>query len=216
MNWTEDDRNNPLMVMPEAKGAVEDILSPIRRRWMLLFLLLVALSAILLGPNNSTEGSGAKTEPRDSWLVGETIKDPVVEATPIPEDPYSKYDGQVVPHPRRQPDALVIIKISRYDPQLGGPNCFRWGWDPVKGYDSCLSGLSNGERWEVNYEISVACDQRWPYYTIVEIDGQLWYCKDHGGKIVEARPGVYWVDQLSKTGHYPHGFEMEASVWFPA
>jgi len=216
MNWTEDgDERNPLMVMTEVRDTTRDMLSPIRRRWVVLFLVLVALSAILLGPNNSTEGSDAHTEPRDSWLVGETIKDPVAEATAtaVPEDPYAKYEGQVVPHPRRQPDALVIIKISRYDPELcpvSPTNCF----DCSGGY--CQSSMSNGERWEDNYEIAIACDQSWPYYTVVEIDGQLWYCKDHGGKIVQSRPGVYWVDQLSRTGHYPHGFEMEASVWFPS
>ena len=197
-------QNHPLMVMTEAKQAGEDILSPVRRRWMILFLMLVAASAILLtkGPVESTP----IIEVRDSWVVRATIEAEdipnIQKPAMLPEDPYAKYAGQVVPHPRRNPDALVVIKISRYDPQLGGTNCFRWG------NGTCLSNMSNGEDWRVNYEIALACDQSWPYYTVVEIAGQLWWCKDHGGGIVESRPGVYWVDQLSKTGHYPHGFEM--------
>ena len=167
-------QNHPRMVMTEVRDTTKDILSPMRRHWIILFLLLVGLATILLGKNTVAESTPI-IEKQTAWIVRATIE--AEEASVV--DPYSKYDGHAVPHPRREPDALVTIKISRYDPQLGGPNCFRWGWDPVKGYYSCLSGLSNGERWEVNYEISIACDERWPYYTIVEIDGQLLYCKDH-------------------------------------
>ena len=140
---------------------------------------------------------------------------PTVEVQPV--DIYAKYDGQPVPHPRRQPDSLIVVKVSRYDPQLGGTNCFRWG------QGTCLSNLANGEDWRINYEIAIACPSNFPLRdwengipgAIIEIDGKLWECKDRGGKIVQNRPGVYWVDQLSATGHFPFGTEMVASVWFP-
>ena len=140
---------------------------------------------------------------------------PTVEVVPV--DPFARYDGQPVPHPRRQPDSLIVVKISRYDPQLGGTNCFRWG------NGTCLSNLANGEDWRVNYEIAIACPSSFPLRdwengipgAIIEIDGKLWECKDRGGQIVQNRPGVYWVDQLSATGHFPHGHEMVAAVWYP-
>lgn len=218
---------DPKMIMTEAHTTYLDFFTAHKRQRVILGLLLIGLLAIIISPKNQLDAEWRAIY-RGEILKGETFPTPVAEEEPVilplptfdvnataiaPEeiDPYAKYEGQVVPHPRRNPDALVIIKISRYDPALGGPNCFTWSWSQ----NTCLSNLSNGEDWRVNYEIALACDQSWPYYTVVEIDGQLWWCKDHGGKIVQSRPGVYWVDQLSRTGHYPHGFEMEASVWFP-
>ena len=126
-----------------------------------------------------------------------------IPAEPTP-DPYAKYDESKVPHPRREPDRLITVKISRYDPQLGGTNCFRWG------NGTCLSNLANGEDWRLNYGIAIACPREYPFGTIMEIGGQLWECKDRGGKILGN-----WVDQLSAFAIYPYGHELLASVWLP-
>lgn len=114
-----------------------------------------------------------------------------------------------VPHPGRNPDALVTVKISRYDPTLGGTNCFRW----VNGY--CQSPMANGERWEDKFGWAAACSPEWPFGTIFEIGDRRWSCKDRGGKIKQVRANVYWVDMLSHIAEYPYGHETIASVWFP-
>jgi hypothetical protein len=130
------------------------------------------------------------------------------QATALPVDKFWKYEGGLVPHPRREPDDLRTIKISRYDPRLGGPNCATF----VAGY--CESGLANGEKWEDNFGISIAAPSTIPFETIVEIGGRLWIVKDRGGKIVDTG-SVVWVDQLSKSGIYPYGHELMASFWYP-
>jgi hypothetical protein len=201
-------QNHPVMVMTEVKETVSDMLSPRARRWLIVFFLLVAVLAIFF----PVEVNKKEVQLHDSWTSYTVVRkaEAVLEPEAAPEpDPYAKYEGQPVAHPRRQPDALVTIKISRYDPRLGGTNCFHWG------NGTCLSSMANGERWEENYEKAVACAMEWAFGTIVEIEGKLWECKDRGGAIIQTRPGVYWVDQLSTTGHYDHGYEMPASVWFP-
>lgn len=120
--------------------------------------------------------------------------------------------GGLVPHPCREPDNLRIVRISRYDPSLGGVNCFRWG------NGTCLSPLANGERWEHQFEQVAACAPEWPFGTIFEIGDHRWVCKDRGGKIVQSPAGVYWVDLLSKdAGQYGLAFGdvITVSVWWP-
>jgi hypothetical protein len=108
----------------------------------------------------------------------------------------------------RVPDAIVMVKVSRYNPELGGPNCF----DFRDG--GCQSPMANGERWEPYFGIAMACPQEWPFETVVEIDGKEWICKDRGGKIVK-QGSAYWVDMLSREALYPHGTEVAAKVYLP-
>ncbi len=143
---------------------------------------------------------------RDDASPGEPLTSPLTK--PLADDVYAGYAGALVDHPGREPDTLKTIKISRYDPQLGGPNCFRWG------NGTCLSPLANGERWEDNYGVAIAAPREVPFGTVIEIGGQLWVVKDRGGKVVD-NGGVWWVDQLSKTALYPYCHEMIASVWYP-
>jgi len=190
---------------------------------MICVILALLLLAFLLGHSAAepivesapipleTPGSVTKSVVvTEAWSIPEKqVRSQVYSdwetATAIPaEDPYAKYDESKVPHPRREPDRLITVKISRYDPQLGGTNCFRWG------NGTCLSNLANGEDWRLNYGIAIACPREYPFGTIMEIGGQLWECKDRGGKI-----RGNWVDQLSAFAIYPYGHEMLASVWLP-
>ena len=199
--------SDPKMIMTDFSQNID---SKTRLR-IIGFLLLLGLLAAVVIPDSPAESY--PIEPYAGTAV-ERVVTPTPQITPQPTatvvDPYSKYIGQAVPHPRREADELVTIKISRYDPQLGGTNCFRWG------NGTCLSPMANGERWETNYEIAIACPGAWPFGTLVEIGWRLWICKDRGGAIIENRPGVFWVDQLTTKTYYSFGTEMEASVWFPA
>lgn len=140
----------------------------------------------------------------------------VAEATEPPpniEQPACPQGG-LVPHPCREPDNLRIVRISRYDPSLGGVNCFQWDYK----YSTCRSAMANGDRWEDQFEKAAACSPEWPFGTIFEIGDHRWVCKDRGGKIVQSPAGVYWVDLLSKNaGAYGLAFGdvITVSVWWP-
>jgi hypothetical protein len=121
--------------------------------------------------------------------------------------------GGLVPHPCREPDNLRIVRISRYDPQLGGTNCFRW--DHVN--NTCASNTADGSDWRLGFEQWAACAPEWPFGTIFEIGSHRWVCKDRGGKIVKIND-VYWVDLLSKNlSQYGLAFGdvTTVSVWWP-
>jgi hypothetical protein len=86
----------------------------------------------------------------------------------------------------------VSIKVSYYDPTLGGTNCYSWR----EGY--CWSGTRSGEMWEKwlnRQEIGgAACPleklgQRFWFV------GREWVCVDTGGKIVQ-EGNTFWVDLL--------------------
>ena len=116
-----------------------------------------------------------------------------------------------VGHPGREADELFMITISRYDPNLGGPNCFTWSYSQNR----CLSRTASGEDWENKYGEIAACAREWPFGTIFELDGTFWRCSDRGGKIVKNADGSYWVDLLLDHSPYGHGSYRQVSVWFP-
>lgn len=155
--------------------------------------------------------------PRPGYVDPETVlvePDPSVYLQPTPgsppDDPWAGIDnGHLVPHPRREPDALIQVKVSWYNPELGGPNCFRF----VNGY--CQSALANGERWEDNYGVALACPREFEFGTVIEFGGKRGVCKDRGGKIVQVGYKLYWVDQLLRQPDFAFGTQLVASVWYP-
>jgi hypothetical protein len=188
-NWTESIEKRRLEFQP-TKKRIMNILA------IIFIILATLLITYLFGYSRAEWPEQSEFE---AWE----------QATALPEvDKFWKYEDGLVPHPRREPDQLRTVKISRYDPRLGGPNCATF----VDGY--CQSKLSNGEKWEDNFGISIAAPSGIPFGTIVEIGGRLWIVKDRGGKIVDTG-SVVWVDQLSKSGIYPYGHELMASFWYP-
>ena len=123
-------------------------------------------------------------------------------------------EGGLVDHPCREPDQLLTFKISRYDPSLGGTNCFKWDYLN----ETCESPTASGERWEHGFERFAACPSSFPFGTIVEIGSKRWICKDRGSAIVRNPDGSYWIDLLSKDlWNYELQFAqlVQGSVWFP-
>lgn len=135
---------------------------------------------------------------------------PVDENEPKPISSYTEEDwaaldeGQGIPHPRREPDRLVTVKVSWYDPELGGINC-----------SAPCDRTANGSYVPDWYHKGAACVPSWPMGTVFEVGGYRFQCIDRGGAIQEVRPGVYWVDMLLHQPIFPPGSELSASVWFP-
>lgn len=100
-----------------------------------------------------------------------------------------------------------MVKLSHYDPSLGGVNCAYF----VNG--ECLSTMANGERWQTYYETNdtLACPAELPFGTVVNIFERDYTCRDRGGAIVYDG-GVYWVDVLGKNALAPFGTETEGYV----
>lgn len=147
-------------------------------------------------------------EPEDPSIYAQPNES--VVPNPAVEDPWLNIDeGHKVPHPRREPDELIQVVVSWYNPALGGPNCFRF----VNGY--CQSPLANGERWEENFGIAIACPRSLPFGTVIEFGGKRGICKDRGGKIVQAGHKTYWIDQLLTAPDFAFGTQLTASLWWP-
>jgi len=102
-----------------------------------------------------------------------------------------------------------IIRISYYNPALGGTNCGSW----VNG--TCVSNMAVGLPWKPWVGKAVACPQDWPFYTRVIIpDGTEWVCLDHGGAIKYVN-GTTWIDFLNYYPPYPFGSLVKAKIIFP-
>lgn len=99
------------------------------------------------------------------------------------------------------------MKISHYDPALGGVNCARF----ING--ECVSKMANGERWQDYYysNDTIACPSELPFDTVLVIFGKEYTCRDRGGAIVE-NGGVYWIDILGKDAIVPFGTIVDAYI----
>lgn len=102
----------------------------------------------------------------------------------------------------------ILVKISHYDPSLGGVNClnFKDG--------ECLSKMASGLDWKDYYNVAIACPPELELGTKIIIEGNEWTCLDRGEAIVK-EGNVYWVDMLSKEPPYPFGTIMEAEAVYP-
>ena len=99
------------------------------------------------------------------------------------------------------------MKISHYDPSLGGVNCARF----ING--ECVSKMANGERGQDYYysNDTIACPSELPFDTVLVIFGKEYTCRDRGGAIVE-NGGVYWIDILGKDAIVPFGTIVDAYI----
>lgn len=93
------------------------------------------------------------------------------------------------------------VRISYYDPNLGGINCYH---DPVTGV--CAGLMANGQHFNSWYNRGAACPPdrdifgreypQWKFGSKFRLpDGSVWTCTDRGGKI-QYEDGVAWVDLL--------------------
>lgn len=102
----------------------------------------------------------------------------------------------------------IIVKVSHYNPSLGGPNCASF----VNG--ECMSKMSSGERWQ-NYwgaYDTIACPFELPFGTVISLDGNEFTCRDRGGAIVVTPEGYYWIDILAERVPYSYGELREAYI----
>lgn len=104
---------------------------------------------------------------------------------------------------------VISVKVSWYNPELGGTNCYKWG------NGTCLSNMASGKDWRKYFGEALACPRELPFGTRMEIDGRSWTCWDRGGAI--AKTGQkYWVDMLNRGAVYPFGTVIDnVKVWLP-
>lgn len=191
------------------------------RTWLLTLLVAVAFTMILssiLTPGERVPTVYANQYDPSKFERYEVVAIPpevveVVEVVEASEEIPNIQKPAIWPvgHPGREADELYSIRISRYDPNLGGVNCYQWSYQEQR----CLSRTASGEDWENKYGEIAACPREWPFGTIFELDGTFWRCSDRGGKIVKNHDGTYWVDLLLDHSPYSFGQVRQASVWFP-
>ena len=107
----------------------------------------------------------------------------------------------------------IMVKVSRYDPALGGVNCFSF----VNG--ECISHMSSGLHWQEYMDVAIACPAELPFWTKIYIRNDAgkireWICLDRGGAILY-QDGVYWIDQLTRNPEYAFGTVMPAVMVLP-
>lgn len=131
-------------------------------------------------------------------------KDPIQTDSFIPE-PTKKPNKE---SNKEEKGTSIIVKISHYNPNLGGTNCARF----IGG--ECLSKLSNGERWQDywNENNTIACPFELPFGTKIMLDGNEYICRDRGGGIYITPEGYYWIDILAETVSYSYGELREAYI----
>lgn len=94
-----------------------------------------------------------------------------------------------------------MVKISHYDPSLGGTNC-AWFHN-----GDCLSNMANGESWKLYYgnNNTIACPIELPFGTRIMLDENIYTCRDRGGAIIVTQEGHYWIDILAEKVPYYYG-----------
>lgn len=101
---------------------------------------------------------------------------------------------------------IITVKVSHYNPGLGGPNCARF----VNG--ECLSKMSNGERWQdyIGENNTIACPFELEFGSRIVLDRVTYTCRDRGGAIIITPEGYYWIDILAERVPYKYGEERTA------
>lgn len=106
------------------------------------------------------------------------------------------------------------VRLSNYDPNKGGSNC----WDFSDKFQWCMSDMRSGLPWESFYGLAAACPFDWPYGTWVEIPGVgSFICLDRGGSIIcDYESGICNVDILAP--YVPGGLNgavIDVTLWVP-
>lgn len=124
---------------------------------------------------------------------------------------YSTPEPVIMPTPDLTPHGQkIVVKISHYDPNLGGVNCASW-------YDGgCMAHMANGEPWQDYFEENntIACPFELPFGTRINFGGDSYTCRDRGGAIVITTEGYYWIDILSASVPYEFGELQEAWITY--
>lgn len=150
------------------------------------------------------EFSGAEPTPDITMETPVVVQTVTPFPTPTPNTQFSA-GGRIVGIPTARPDVYVRtgqtikIRVSYYYPPLGGINC--WTWDEVT--ERCVSTMANGEPWENYIGEAIACPPELPLGTVLEIEGNIYTCRDRGGAIILNKDGTYWIDFLAD--HLPVG-----------
>lgn len=114
------------------------------------------------------------------------------------------------PKPTKKPvkKIPITVKVSHYNPSLGGPNCARF----VDG--ECISKMSNGEKWQDYFgkNNTIACPFELEFGTVISLDGVKYTCRDRGGAIVVTSEGHYWIDILAENVPYKYGEVRKAYI----
>lgn len=113
--------------------------------------------------------------------------------------------------------ANVSLRMSHYDPSLGGVNC-----------DNDCSTMASGDKvseWALGKDgmFAAACPQEWPFGTKLRVNGTTFVCRDTGGYINCYNTGDYdpamkntaqsnycWIDTL---GSFGYGYGDLVSDW---
>lgn len=101
----------------------------------------------------------------------------------------------------------IKVRVSHYNPSLGGPNCSNF----VNG--QCIASMASGRPWKPYFNKAFACVPEWNFGTELYIFGQKFVCWDRGGKI-KTVGGVPWVDLLTASAPVPYGTVVDAVVVF--
>lgn len=73
--------------------------------------------------------------------------------------------------------------------------------------------MSSGLPWQDWYNRAAACPSSLPFWTeIILPGGELFYCLDRGGKIVETGDGGMWIDLLVKSPPVLYGTPITVTV----
>ena len=102
----------------------------------------------------------------------------------------------------------IKVRISHYEPWLGGINCFNF----VNG--ECLSKMSSGKRWQDYIDVAIACPVELEFGTKIIIEGREWVCLDRGGAIIY-QDGAYWIDELTYNPTHSFGAVVDAIMFEP-
>jgi hypothetical protein len=93
----------------------------------------------------------------------------------------------------------VQVRVSYYNPALGGINC--GAWDDALG--ACTSRMASGQRWQDWIEPkpgqpgALACPREYPLWSTWTIEGRIYLCLDRGGRIITQADGLVRVDILA-------------------
>lgn len=153
-----------------------------------------------------TEWIGVKSDPQGSSQSGPREPGTVTVVMPWPGGARALPTAPAID--TEEAGEEITVRVSRYWPPLGPPNCWGPGW--IDNY--CWARTASGKRWEDWIERGAACPRPWLLKVQVYARGQWWSCIDTGGAIVYGEDRVPWVDFMSQTAVAPYGSTMQVRV----
>lgn len=161
------------------------------KRVALLIFISIAFACI------SYQAAKANTNPRNHLAFvsrSNSTPEPIITQAP-----------DLTPHGEK-----IIVKVSHYDPNLGGTNCASWQ------DGGCAARMANGERWQDYFEEgnTIACPAELEFGTRIDFGGDTYTCRDRGGAIVITEEGYYWIDILASSVSYEFGELQEAWITY--